>query len=50
AVGTLAGPLHGGANEDVLLMLEEIGSEERVEAYLDQAIASKSKIMGFGHR
>jgi citrate synthase len=49
-VGTLAGPLHGGANEDVLLMLEEIGSEERVEAYLDQAIASKSKIMGFGHR
>ena len=50
AVGTLAGPLHGGANEDVLLMLEEIGSEERVEAYLDEAIASKRKIMGFGHR
>jgi len=50
AVGTLAGPLHGGANEDVLTMLEEIGSEDRVEAWLDQAIASKQKIMGFGHR
>ena len=50
AVGTLAGPLHGGANEDVLLMLEEIGSEDRVEGYLDEAIAPKRKIMGFGHR
>ncbi|MBU6354451.1 MAG: citrate synthase [Cyanobacteria bacterium REEB498] len=50
AVGTLAGPLHGGANEDVLVMLEEIGSPDRVEAWLDQAIASKQKIMGFGHR
>ena len=50
AVGTLAGPLHGGANEDVLEMLEQIGSEDRVEAWLDQAIAQKQKIMGFGHR
>jgi citrate synthase len=50
AVGTLAGPLHGGANEDVLLMLEQIGTEDRVEAYLDQAIAEKRKVMGFGHR
>ncbi|MFN9630682.1 MAG: citrate synthase [Cyanobacteriota bacterium] len=50
AVGTLAGPLHGGANEDVLEMLEEIGSTDRVEAWLDQAIAAKQKIMGFGHR
>ena len=50
AVGTLAGPLHGGANEDVLAMLEEIGSADRVEAWLDQAIAEKRKIMGFGHR
>jgi len=50
AVGTLAGPLHGGANEDVLEMLEEIGSEDRVEAWLDQAMAQKQKIMGFGHR
>ena len=50
AVGTLAGPLHGGANEDVLLMLEEIGTEDRVEAYLNKAIAEKRKVMGFGHR
>ena len=50
AVGTLAGPLHGGANEDVLLMLEEIGSEDRVEPFLDEAIRAKRKVMGFGHR
>ncbi|MCX5945954.1 MAG: citrate synthase [Cyanobacteria bacterium] len=50
AVGTLAGPLHGGANEDVLEMLELIGTEDRVEAWLDEAIAQKQKIMGFGHR
>lgn len=50
AVGTLAGPLHGGANEDVLEMLEEIGSEDQVEPWLDRAIAEKRKIMGFGHR
>lgn len=50
AVGTLAGPLHGGANEDVLEMLEEIGTVEAVEAWLDQAIREKRKIMGFGHR
>jgi citrate synthase len=50
AVGTLAGPLHGGANEDVLLMLEEIGSVDAVEAYLDRAMAEKRKVMGFGHR
>jgi len=50
AVGTLAGPLHGGANEDVLEMLEQIGTEDQVEPWLDQAIAEKRKIMGFGHR
>ena len=50
AVGTLAGPLHGGANEDVLAMLETIGSEDQVEPWLDRAIAEKQKIMGFGHR
>jgi citrate synthase len=50
AVGTLAGPLHGGANEDVLAMLEAIGSEDQVEPWLDRAIAEKQKIMGFGHR
>jgi citrate synthase len=50
AVGTLAGPLHGGANEDVLAMLDQIGSVDKVETWLDAAIAQKQKIMGFGHR
>ena len=50
AVGTLAGPLHGGANEDVIAMLEEINSPSKAKAYLKNAIAEKSKIMGFGHR
>lgn len=50
AVGTLAGPLHGGANEEVLLMLETIGSVDRVESYVNDLIANKQKIMGFGHR
>lgn len=50
AVGTLAGPLHGGANEDVLAMLEQVGSPENAAAFLDEAIAAKRKIMGFGHR
>ena len=50
AVGTLAGPLHGGANEEVLLMLEEIGSIENVRPYVENLIANKQKIMGFGHR
>ncbi|MGB5961358.1 MAG: citrate synthase [Coleofasciculaceae cyanobacterium] len=50
AVGTLAGPLHGGANEEVITMLEEIGSVENVRPYLDNCLQNKSKIMGFGHR
>ncbi|NER00017.1 MAG: citrate synthase [Cyanothece sp. SIO2G6] len=52
AVGTLAGPLHGGANEEVLLMLKEIGSVDRVEAYVDERMQQKQKqkFMGFGHR
>ena len=50
AVGTLAGPLHGGANEDVLEMLGQIGSPDQVATWLDRAIAGKQKIMGFGHR
>ncbi len=50
AVGTLAGPLHGGANEDVLAMLDQIGSVDQVESWLERAIAEKQKIMGFGHR
>ncbi|MGI0481182.1 citrate synthase [Geminocystis sp. CENA526] len=50
AVGTLAGPLHGGANEEVLLMLEQIGSVENVRPYIEDCIKHKKKIMGFGHR
>ncbi|MBD2425321.1 citrate synthase [Phormidium sp. FACHB-1136] len=50
AVGTLAGPLHGGANEEVIDMLQQIGSVENVRPFVDRCIAEKSKIMGFGHR
>jgi citrate synthase len=50
AVGTLAGPLHGGANEEVLSMLEEIGSTENVRPYVEKCLQNKQKIMGFGHR
>ncbi len=50
AVGTLTGPLHGGANEEVLDMLDEIGSVENVRPWLESAVASKRKVMGFGHR
>jgi citrate synthase len=50
AVGTLAGPLHGGANEEVIEMLEEIGSVENVRPYLEDCLQRKAKIMGFGHR
>ncbi len=50
AVGTLTGPLHGGANERVLTMLEEIGDKKNVEKYLIAKLARKEKIMGFGHR
>jgi citrate synthase len=50
AVGTLGGPLHGGANEEVIQMLEEIGSIEKVRPYIEDCIQRKAKIMGFGHR
>lgn len=50
AVGTLAGPLHGGANEEVIDMLEEIGSVDNVRPYLEDCLQRKTKIMGFGHR
>ncbi len=49
-IGALKGPLHGGANEAVLKMFEEIGSEENVESYIETSLAQKKKIMGFGHR
>ncbi len=50
AIGALKGPLHGGANEAVMHIFDEIGSAERVVPWLDDALASKRKIMGFGHR
>ncbi len=50
AVGTLGGPLHGGANEEVIQMLEEIGSVENVRPYIEDRLQQKAKIMGFGHR
>lgn len=50
AIGTLKGPLHGGANERVMAMLEEIGDTDKVEAYLEEKFANKEKIMGIGHR
>jgi citrate synthase len=50
AIGTLKGPLHGGANEQVIRMLLEIGPPERAEAFVEETLAAKRKVMGFGHR
>ncbi|OWR29036.1 citrate synthase [Saccharibacillus sp. O23] len=50
AIGALKGPLHGGANEAVMRMLEEIGSPDNVETYINDKLSNKVKIMGFGHR
>jgi citrate synthase len=50
AIGTLKGPLHGGANEGVIKMLREIGSPDKVDAYVADALLHKKKIMGIGHR
>ncbi|MCA1958221.1 MAG: citrate synthase [Nitrospira sp.] len=50
AIGTLKGPLHGGANEAVAEMFISIGSSERAEAWVTAALAEKRRIMGFGHR
>jgi len=50
AIGTLKGPLHGGANEGVIHMLEKIGKESKVDAYVEDCLAKKKKIMGIGHR
>lgn len=50
AIGTLKGPLHGGANEGVIQMLQEIGDEKNVDAYIESQLAQKKKIMGIGHR
>src|SRR5438067_1240239 len=50
AACALSGPLHGGANEEVLRMLDEIGSKEHVPAYIKQIKEGRGKLMGFGHR
>jgi 2-methylcitrate synthase len=50
AIGALHGPLHGGANEEVLAQLKDIGSPENVTAWLDAKQTTKGKVMGFGHR
>ena len=50
AIATLAGPLHGGSNQRVMEMLEEIGTKEKVEGYIDSELAADRRIMGFGHR
>ncbi|MBU6146280.1 MAG: citrate synthase, partial [Paenibacillaceae bacterium] len=50
AIGALRGPLHGGANEQVMVMLEEIGSVSRVPEYVDALLKRGGKLMGFGHR
>jgi len=50
AIGTLKGPLHGGANEGVIHMLQEIGELDKVDAWVEAKMARKEKIMGIGHR
>jgi citrate synthase len=50
AIGALKGPLHGGANEGVIHMLQEIGSLDKVDEWIAEALKQKKKIMGIGHR
>ena len=50
AIAALSGPLHGGANEEVLRMLDEIGTKDNIPGYVEQVKAGKCKLMGFGHR
>jgi citrate synthase len=50
AAAALSGPLHGGANEEVLKMLDEIGSADRIPQYIEKVKAGQVKLMGFGHR
>jgi citrate synthase len=50
AAAALSGPLHGGANEEVLKMLDEIGSKDKVPAYIEKVKTGQFKLMGFGHR
>jgi citrate synthase len=50
AIGALKGPLHGGANEQVMLMVEQIKDPAKAEAWIRKALADKARVMGFGHR
>ena len=50
AVGTLKGPLHGGANEEVMRMVHEVRSVDQAEAFVTQKLTKHEKVMGFGHR
>jgi 2-methylcitrate synthase/citrate synthase II len=50
AIGALKGPLHGGANEAAMSVLEEVGTADRAESWVRQALSQKRRIMGFGHR
>lgn len=50
AIGALKGPLHGGANERVMHLLQEIGEPDQAQAWIKRALAEKQKVMGFGHR
>lgn len=50
AIGALKGPLHGGANEQVILMLQKIGTMEKAQQFVKDALAAKEKVMGIGHR
>lgn len=50
AIGTLKGPLHGGANEEAWKVIERVGAPERAASWIEQALARKERIMGFGHR
>lgn len=50
AIGALKGPLHGGANEQVMVMLDEVGSPDKAAEYINKKLDNKEKIMGVGHR
>lgn len=50
AIGALKGPLHGGANEQVMVMLQKIGTVENAHQFIKEVLANREKVMGFGHR
>jgi citrate synthase len=50
SIGALKGPLHGGANEEVVVMLKDIGVPDKARSYVEGALHKKKKLMGFGHR